>query len=286
MKRILSTAAFAALAFLAPLSPVAAQEDAPPMPVRGASLTLKVGDFAQARARLLDAAAQTGAQIVGGQTVVSEKGRKHGTVVLYLPAESLPKLLPAIRGIGVLASDNITSGDSASEYETIGARIGELHKHQARLQTLLQGGRNLRGSDVLYLQERLFRSGADEADLQQHRRDLLRRSRRAQVSVMLFEPLPVAAPRTPLQNAKQSWANGYANAVRRAEFHRGELMTRLATAFAFAVVYAPLWLPVYALAAFLLWRFRGTVVRGARAGRGIAALLREKIVATIATKRA
>ena len=173
----------------------------------------------------------------------------------------------------VLASDKITTTDAATEYETLGARIGELRKHQLRLDTLLHSGRNLRGSDILYVQDRLFRSGVDEAGLAQSRRDLERRAQVAQVSVTLFEPLPVAKPLPPIQAVQASWAHGYANAVRRAEFHRSVLTGRLVAAFAFAVVYAPLWFPVIGTVAFLLWYHRAALVRVIRVFGAFAAHL-------------
>lgn len=265
-------AAFAALAFLLPAAPVAARQDAAsqnvaPMPVRGASLVLKVTDFASARARLLDVASDSGASVIAGQTTVDAKGRKHGIISLRLPAGELPKLLPAIRAIGVLSGDNIAASDASGDYETLAARIVALRRHQTRLESLLHSGRNLRGSDVLYLQERLLRGEVDEAALLQSRREIEKRSSVAQVSVTLFEPLPVTKPPTPVQTVTRSWAHGYANAVRRAEFHRAETVNRLLAALAFVAVYAPLWVPATCLVLVVLWQTRRLLAPAASAVR-------------------
>lgn len=244
------------------------------MPVRGASLTLKVPDFAEARTRLFAAASDAGAQVTDGQTIVDAKGRKHGYLSLSLPADALPRLLPAIRAVGVLASDRITTGDASVEYAQLAARIVALRKHQSRLDALLSSGRNLRGSDILYVQERLFRSGVDEGELAQNRRNIEQRSRVAQVTVTIFEPLAVVQPAQTVRAVPRTLAQVYHNAVRRAEYRRGELTNRLLTVCAFVMVYAPLWIPVFGLVAFLLWYYRAVLAHALRQlAAAIAALL-------------
>lgn len=269
----ITVAALLALLFCIPALPVAATQDAP-MPLRGASLTLKVPDFALARTQLFAAASDAGAQITEGQTVVDAKGRRHGYLSLRLPADALPRLLPAIRTVGILASDKITTSDASAEYAGLEARITELRKHQSRLDTLLRSGRNLRGSDTLYIQERLFRSGVDEAGLVQERRNIENRSRVAQVTVTIFEPLPVARAVPAIRAVPMSWAHGYSNAVRRAEYRRGELVNRLLTLSAFIVVYAPLWVPAVGAVAFLLWHRRALLARAVRQLSAFVAALR------------
>lgn len=234
------------------------------MPVRGGSLALKVTDFVAARQLVIDAAAKVGAEVMGGKTFVIEKGRKHGYVHLRLSTERLPQLLPMIRPVGTLASDDLSTTEQVSNYEDLGRRIERLRKHQSRLDELLHSRRNLRGSDILYVQERLFRAGVDEEQLQQARLDMERQSRMAQITVTMFEPLPIIKPVTPIVAAQNSFAHWFDNGKRRAQWRRDQLMARIATGLAFALVYAPIWLPLSIIGLLLLraiWQRRGAISR-------------------------
>jgi len=86
----------------------------------------------------------------------------------------------------------------------------------------------------------------------------------AQVTVTIFEPLPVAQSVPAVRTVPKSWAHGYANAVRRAEYRRAELVNRLLTMTAFVVVYAPLWVTVLGAFGFLLWYYRTVLSRAVR----------------------
>lgn len=222
------------------------------MPVRGGSLALKVSDFVAARQQVIDAAAKVGAEVTGGKTFVSEKGRKHGYVNLRLSTDRLPQLLPTIRAAGTLASDDLSTTEQVSNYEDLGRRIERLRKHQSRLDELLHSRRNLRGSDILYVQERLFRAGVDEEQLLQARLDMERQSRTARLTVTLFEPVPAIKPLAPMAAARKSFAHWFDNGKRRAEWRRDQLMAQVATGAAFALVYAPIWLPLVVVGTLLL----------------------------------
>jgi hypothetical protein len=125
-----------------------------------------------------------------------------------------------------------------------------LKEHQARLSTLLDNQRRLRGSDILYVQERLFRASVDEGLLQQRRADMARRGQVAHVEVALFEPLPIRRlDRAQIDLAAHfGEAKGYAGSV------LSGFARRAATVAAYAVVFAPFWLPV-ALLILLLTRW-------------------------------
>ncbi len=222
------------------------------MPAWGGAVILKVPNFVAARQKVMDAAGVLGAEVTRGRTFVSEKGRRHGFVELRVTADRLPELLPTIRGVGVLSADNLATTEQASGYEDLGRRVTQLGKHQARLDALLHSRRNLRGSDILFIEERLYRADVDAASLTQQQSDMERRSHTARITVTLFEPLPVGV--TPAAPTRQGVAHWFGNGKRRAEWHRDQLLARTAVGIAFALVYAPLWLPLFVLA-FLAARF-------------------------------
>lgn len=254
-------AAAAALLWGAPLAARAQQVEViavrPPQQatllVRGGTVTLKVADFNAARQSVLSIAQSKSAVLLDARTLVTEKGRKHGWLRLRLDADRLDQLLPAVKQTGMLYAENLRTSDRASENSNLAQRAQRLREHQARLEKLLGGERRLRGSDILYVQERLFRAGVDEEMLKQKRVDLEKQSRNSTIIVELFEPTPTGA----IALARIDIAGGWARGRARADWLLGRLMQRGVTAGAYALVFAPFWVPAFfitLLAGRLLWR--------------------------------
>jgi len=231
------------------------------MPVRGGSIVVKVAAYDAARREVLLAAGSQGAEMLAARTLVDIKGRKHGWLQFRLPASHLPALLGAVQGFGRLYGENVATTDHASEYEELARRIVRLQQHEARLAGILQSNRRLRGGDLLYVQERLFRASVDESLLAQRRADLERDTQVNTVKIELFEPgaLPPAA--SPEHFDLSHW---FGQAVGLARAHLERLMARGATAGAYALVYAPLWLPAMVIILLLLralWIRRRSLAR-------------------------
>jgi hypothetical protein len=229
-----------------------------PMRFTTAAITLKVPKFADARQQVLEAAKREQAELLDARTRVVDNGRQHGWVRLRLDADRLPAFLAAIRQVGTLYAEKVGSTDNLSEYESLAHRADRLKEHESRLAGLLGNQRRLRGSDILYVQERLFRASVDESELLQRRTDMSRRTRVASIEVALFEPLPVRKwDRARLDLAAHfGQAKGYASGV------MSHLLQRAATGAAYAVVFAPFWVPA-AIVALLFVRWlvkRGVVV--------------------------
>jgi len=235
--------------------------------LRGGTITLKVDDFEAARRKIVAAAEAQGATLADARVEVNDKGRRHGWIRLAIPADQLGALLADVRASGKLYSENITTNNRASEYEDLGRRVIRLREHQTRLSALLKNGRKLRGSDILYVQERLFRAGVDEGMLQQRQTDLSRASQGSSVVVALFEPIPVSASAQARVNLAHWWATG----CERASWSLKRNLARGATASAYALVWSPLWLPTLVVALFLL-RFVAARWRRSEASAQTAAL--------------
>jgi hypothetical protein len=248
------------------------RSDAAPRAVltRGGSIVLKVVDYDPARERVLGAALQQGAALLGSRTEVNFEGKKHGWLRFRLAADRLPLLLPSVRTVGKLYAESIRTGDDTSQYEELGRRIVRLREHQQRLAGLLESPRRMRGSDILYLQERLFRAGVDEGQLLQRRVDLERAGRIGTLVVELFEAEPRRA---------MDLGNWYAGAMLRARTALYRNIAHAVTAGAYALAFAPFWIPGLVVAVVLgrwLWR-RGRLI-AARVASGVG-LLAARIVA-------
>ena len=220
------------------------------MPVRSGVVAIKTFDYESTRRQALRLALEQGADLLDAQTRVNEKGKKHGWLRLRLAADRMPGLLPALHGMGTLTSENITTQDRASEYEEIERRVGRLREHERRLDGLLTSARRLRGSDILFIQERLFRAGVDEGQLIQRRADLEREARACTVTVDLFEP----GARPLVENGRVHLGRWFMGSLGHAAQVFNRFLARGATAGAYALVFAPVWLPVF-LAALLLLRW-------------------------------
>ncbi|MBC8104414.1 MAG: DUF4349 domain-containing protein [Cytophagales bacterium] len=210
------------------------------MPRRRGDITVKVADYEAARERILQALAIQGAELVEAKTLVNEKGRKHGWVTVRLDADRLPDALPVVRAAGKLYEENVTTSDDTSEYQTLARRADGLQKHQGRLAGILSSERRLRGSDILYVQERLFRASVDEGLLLQQRKDIERGSRTCTVTIRLFEPMPTRA----LDRVRLDLAGHFAAAKGRATGVVDQARARAVTASAYALVFAPVWVPL------------------------------------------
>src|SRR5207247_1544499 len=139
---------------------------------RGGTMVVKVTDYEPAREQVIRAAEQQGAELLNSHTQVNFEGRKLGWLRFRMASDRLPLLLPEVRAVGKLYSEHLQTGDHRSEGEELGRRVLRLREHEQRLEALLRSPRKMRGSDVLYLQERLFRASVDEGELLQRQVDL------------------------------------------------------------------------------------------------------------------
>jgi hypothetical protein len=218
------------------------------MPSRGGSIVLKITDYEPARQQVLAAARRAGAELVDSHSEVNFQGKRHGWLRFRLTAAEVPGFLTGVRGVGKLFAENITSTDNLSEYEDLERRVERLREHQQRLDGLLKNGRRLRGSDILYIQERLFRASVDEGMLLQRRLELERAARASNITVELFEPEPRRA---------MDLGNWYAGAALRAKTDLFRFLAKATTAGAYVLFFAPFWVPALVIALFLIrWLLR------------------------------
>lgn len=243
------------------------------LPVRGGAIVVKVPGYEAARQAMTAAAEQQGAALLDARTLVNEKGRKSGWMRFSVGADRLPALLAAARSAGKLYSEKQTTDDRTSEHEELARRVRRLREHEQRLDTLINSSRRLRGSDILFVQDRLFRDALDEETMEQRQLDLERAARVSTVIVDLFEPGAVPSTLGPQRDVRGWFARGMERA-------RGDMVGgvgKAAAAGAYALVFAPVWAPaaiIVALLARWLWK-RGRVwaARLAAWARAVAARL-------------
>lgn len=258
---------------------------------RRGEVVVKVDQFEASRERILSALAMQGAELIDAKTRVDEKGRKSGWITLRLAADRLPDALRVVRTAGKLSAEKIAASDHTSDYEGLARRADHLKAHQIRLASILTSERRLRGSDILFVQERLFRASVDEGMLLQQRADIARDSRFCTLTIRLFEPMPTRT----LDRVQLNIAGHFASARARAIGIVDQNRARAVTASAYALVFAPLWIPlctaglialrlVYRFILRPLWYERSKIIRRALVvGKGLYTLLPERFRRPIAS---
>jgi Domain of unknown function (DUF4349) len=180
---------------------------------------------------------------------VTEKGKSHGWLRVIVPANQFDSSMDRLRAIGNLYGDTVTSHDLTQQVQEMASRTNRLQQHQDRLSAMLRDSKRLRGSDMLFVQDRLFRAGLDQ-DLMGHRREqMLGSATQSSISVYLFEPgAIVQAPPVPKTFGEKA---GFAFAAAWKSFSK--FMAGVGLFFASVVVYGLIWVPI-AVVLWLIWR--------------------------------
>lgn len=213
------------------------------MQLRSGDIILKVNDFEAAREQVLDLARQHGGKLSDSQTRVNYQGKKDGWLLFRLDACELDALTKAVRSVGKLYSEHMQASDQTSYYETLGRRIGLLTKNEQELLGFLHRPKQMRGSDILFVQYRLFQSRVEASDAEQEKLALERGALRSTLRVSLFEPYPKKA---------FDLGNWRAHGAYRAKTAFVTFAGKLVTSAYFALWFAPLWIPVLVSVLFIL----------------------------------
>ncbi|MBI3920420.1 MAG: DUF4349 domain-containing protein [Armatimonadetes bacterium] len=205
-----------------------------PTTLRDASLVLKIDDYDAARNQVLRLGGQHNARILGSSTLVNYQGKKQGWLRLAVTAEELNELCHSLRGLGKLYSEKLVASDHTSEVADLARRVGYLRQHEQELIEFLHRPRRMRGSDILYLQERTLTTRFEMGSAIRRQEDLHRASARGRLSVFLFEPEP---------RRVFDVGNWYAASSLRARRSLFRVLAKSITAGAFAGYFSIFWIP-------------------------------------------
>lgn len=238
-----------------------ASADSPSVVAHSGAITLKVSNFGTARTEIPKIAENAGGHVAGGQARVTDKGRSHGWMRLVVPAGQLDATLRQLRTLGSVYGDTVTEHDLTNEVKDLASRAERLGQHEERIEGVLSNGRRLRGSDILFFQDRLLRAGLDQDSLGHQRAQMIASANVSNISVYLFEPgaVKVAPPVPKTFGDKTAYAFGSAWT----SFSR--FVGALGLLLAGVLVYGLVWAPV-AVVLWLVWRRLGPRLRGM--GRG------------------
>ena len=217
---------------------------------RNGTIVLKVPSFDAAYSQLADSARGRGGELLSSSTHTDEKGRKYGWMVFELPVAQIPPMYSDAGTAGKLYAQKFDAVKNQSEYEGLARRADSLRKHEDRLTGILESPRHMRGGDILFLQERLYTADVEAEMLLQRRDDLLSGNQTGKLKIELFEPNTMPVPES---TAKIDLGKWYRFGLLRARHEFERYVARATTGGAYALVYAPLWGPLAAVALVLLW---------------------------------
>jgi hypothetical protein len=201
------------LALLLPFVSAMAQTD---LVKRGAAITLKVTSFTEARKQVSDLAQSHQGAVSDRHTVSSEKGHESGWMRVQVPKAELDGFLTDVRQLGTIYGEKLSYDDGSSRYQQLGERAERLSQHERRLSSVLTMKR-LRGSDILYVQDRILRTTVDEDSLRDERAAIPRQAASSSVIVTLFEPsFTQDLPRTPLGHVREAFVDAGKNLAKTA----------------------------------------------------------------------
>lgn len=225
--------------------------------VRNADLVLKVQDYQAARRKVIALTSALGGKLRDGRTEVNLLGQKHGELTVQVGEDQLDRLVDQLREIGKLYSEHIQTTDQTSSYETLQRRIDLLKQNESELEAFLRSARRMRGSDILFVQYRLYQSRVEASDAAQERLGLARSAERSLVHVTLFEP-----------ESKQTfnWRNWHAHAAMKSKTAFLTSFRKMVTGLYYLLWFAPFWIPALVVL-FLVLRFAYRRVRGWIANR-------------------
>lgn len=177
---------------------------------RGAAISIKVESFSQGQLALAGIVNKHHGGFADRRQMSSESGRHSGWTRVIVPKSELDALMVDLRSVGKVYGEKMTLTDQTSLHEDLGKRSERLKQHEQRLSNILTSRRGLRGSDLLYVQERLYRASTDQDSLLEQRDAIPLRSAKSSVVVDLFEPTPVKMePRGPMGHVKAAFEGAF-----------------------------------------------------------------------------
>ncbi|MCE5198257.1 MAG: DUF4349 domain-containing protein [Armatimonadota bacterium] len=230
--------------------------------VRSGSVVLKVNDYNQARSRIMSLARARKAVLHEEKSEANFSGERHGYIILELDAAQLGPMMEDVRGVGKLYSELVQTADQTSNFEKLGTQISLLEQNEDELKGFMRSPRRMRGSDILFVQYRLYESRVQAANAAQERANTARRAQRALINIALFEPEP---------RKSFDWGNWHAVASYRAKGSFLYVIQKTVTGFYYILYFAPFWIPA------LLIVFFG--------GRKLYRLVRQRVTAWLIRRR-
>jgi len=219
-----------------------------PMIARSVSLSIIVKDFPAARIALDDIFARHHAYAADLKASTVENSARSLTASLRVPASDLAPTLAELKALGRVQEETQNGEEVTQQHADLVARLKNSRETEQRLQAIL-ANRAGKMSDVLEVEQEISRVRGEVESMEAELKNLNHRVDFASVNLTLNEEyqaslgIPPLSAATRLRNAVVS---GFRNA--------GETLLGILLFFAEYGLTLAIWLTIFALPVFLLWR--------------------------------
>jgi hypothetical protein len=204
--------------------------------IRNGQLSLEIRDYAQAAEQVARIAESHGGYVADSQTTRADSGKRRGQVMLRVPAAQFGRAVDALKALGRVDSENVTSQDVTKAFADLETRLRVKRETEARLREILRT-RTARLSDILEAEGQLARLIEEIEQMEGERRFYDQQVALSTITLQLYEPLAVVRP-------------GLIEPIRRALRRSLELLAASAAALILLLVVVTPW----AIVALCVWQ--------------------------------
>lgn len=219
--------------------------------IRTAQLTVEVSRYERAAEEVGRVAESFGGYLAEAQATRGQQDRQAGTLTIRVPADRFASVLAALKGLGKVKAENVSTQDVTKAYADLETRLKVKRETADRLRELL-GARTAKLSEVLEAERELARVTEEIEQMEGERRFYDAQVALSTITLSLHEPQALVEPGVfaPIGDALRGAA---------------EVLSRSVAGLVFLVALLTPWL----LVAFVVWR-TVKAVRGRRkaAARG------------------
>lgn len=158
------------------------------MVITTGSITVEVASYLDAAAEVSRAAVDLGGFVGSTEANVGEAGRRHGVLVLRIPAPQWTAMLDRVRGLGNVIRESSSGQDVTEEYVDLESRLKAQKRLEEELLSLMESARRGGLRDLLEIEREVARVRGEIESMEGRRRYLADQSALATLSVELREP--------------------------------------------------------------------------------------------------
>ena len=155
---------------------------------KGATMLLKTPDFEKLRIQLTSVAVKHHGIIADSKTTVSPKGRKHGWFRISVPADQVESVMADLRPVAKVVGEQSKTSNRKPEIDELDLRRQNVVNHVDRLKSSLNSRKTIKGNDVLFMEERIFRAETDRDLLLNDRKKIEGTVANSSIVVTAYEP--------------------------------------------------------------------------------------------------
>jgi hypothetical protein len=217
-----------------------------PQLIRTANLDILVPSVADALKRTSTIAEGVGGFVTDSSTSDAQNVLATGSATLRVPVKQFSATISRLKELGEVQSESSNSEDVTVQVADVNARLKVLKAEEESYITMLRAARRV--GELLEIRERLSNVRQEIESLDARRRALADQTTYSTISLSLSQRVKVGEPKSSPNWSDDAWSravNGLQGAGR-----------GLGQAAIFAFVYAPIWLPIVVISAWLMRRKR------------------------------